>query len=388
MNRKLFYYLFAVLVFSGCKNNDFRISGTLTNPVAGEYIFLDELKSNELKTVDSIEVSDKGTFNFKKEIKFPSFYLLKINDNNFLTLLVEPGEKLVLNAKYDSLNYPVSVSGSKGTELMTEYNVKLRRTINKLSGLNNIYTQNAGSPQLPAIIEQLDSMAQTYLTEINTYTKNYINNNISSLVSLVALYQQVGPNVYVLNPTKDINYFIRVDSSMFSQYPEYEPVVTLHQQVKEFVAGINGGTAIAPVAGEGSVAPEISLPTPEGDTIKLSSTRGSVVLLDFWASWCAPCRQENPNLVKAYNLYHKKGFQIYQVSLDKTKDAWMKGIKDGQLDKWIHVSDIQYWNSVVIPLYKIESIPSNRLLDKDGRIIASDLRGEQLQTKLAELFNN
>jgi peroxiredoxin len=387
MNRKLFLYLFALLVVSGCKNNTFRISGTLSNPKAGEYIFLDELKSNELNTVDSVKVSDKGTFNFKREVGFPSFYLLKINDNNFLTLLVEPGEKIVLNAKYDSLNYPESVSGSRGTELMTEYNGNLRRTINKLSGLNNIYTQNAQSPQLPSIIESLDSLAQSYLTEINTYTKNYINKNISSLVSLVALYQQVAPNVYVLNPAKDVEYFVKVDSSMFKQYPEYEPVVTLHQQVKEFLAGMKGETAIAPVSGDGAIAPEISLPSPEGDTIKLSSTRGSVVLLDFWASWCAPCRQENPNLVKAYNLFHKKGFQIFQVSLDKTREAWVKGIKDDQLDKWLHVSDIQYWNSVVVPLYKIESIPSNYLLDKDGRIIASNLRGEKLQEKLTEIFN-
>jgi peroxiredoxin len=230
-------------------------------------------------------------------------------------------------------------------------------------------------------------MAQSYLTEINTYTKNYINNNISSLVSLVALYQQVAPNVYVLNPSKDINYFIKVDSSMYSQFPEYEPVITLHQQVKEFTAGMPGETAAEPASEDGILAPEISLPSPAGDTIKLSSTRGTVVLLDFWASWCVPCRQENPNLVKAYSLYHKKGFQIFQVSLDKTKEAWIKGIKDDQLDKWIHVSDVQYWNSVVVPLYKIESIPSNLLLDKDGHVLATNLRGEELQTKLAELFN-
>jgi thiol-disulfide isomerase/thioredoxin len=387
MNRKLFLYVFAVIVLSGCKNNTVRISGTLSDPRAGEYIFLDELKSNELKTVDSIEVTGKGSFEFKREVNSPSFYLLKLNDNNFLTMLVEPGEKLVLNAKYDSLNYPVSVSGSKGTELMAEYNIQLRRTINKLTALSNIYTQNSQSPELPAIIESLDSMAQSYLTEINSYTKNYINDNISSLVSLVALYQQVAPNVYVLNPSKDINYFVRVDSSMYSQFPEYEPVVTLHQQVKEFVAGMPGQTAVEPASESGILAPEISLPTPEGDTIKLSSTRGTVVLLDFWASWCVPCRQENPNLVKAYNLYHKKGFQIFQVSLDKTKEAWMKGIKDDQLDKWIHVSDVQYWNSVVVPLYKIESIPTNLLLDKEGHVLATNLRGEELQTKLAELFN-
>lgn len=247
--------------------------------------------------------------------------------------------------------------------------------------------KNVESPNLPKVMESLDSLAQIYLNEINIYTKNYIDNHLNSLVSLVALYQQVAPSVYVLNPTKDVDYFVKVDSSLSKLYPEYEPVTTLHQQLQEMLQNMRGDNEDTPEAGIGKVAPEISLPSPEGDTIKLSSTRGSVVLLDFWASWCAPCRKENPNLVKAYNLYNKKGFTIFQVSLDKTKDAWVKGIQDDQLGRWTHVSDIQYWNSVVVPLYKIESIPTNFLLDKDGRIIASNLRGEQLQTKLAELFN-
>jgi thiol-disulfide isomerase/thioredoxin len=387
MNKKLFVYLFAALAIAGCKNNTFRISGTLINPVSGEYIFLDELKSNELTTVDSVRVADNGTFNFKREVELPSFYLLKINQNNFLTMLIEPGERISLNAFHDSLNFPVSVTGSKGTELMAEYNSTLRKTINKLSGLNKIYMENTGSPQLPAVMESLDSMAQIYLTEINSYTRNIIDKNLTSLVSLFALYQQVAPNVYVLNPSKDFKYYVKVDSSLSLLYPEYEPVTVLHEQVQAMVKSMNGETSISPVSGKTDEAPDISLPTPEGDTIKLSSTRGSVVLLDFWASWCVPCRKENPNLVKAYNLYHKKGFQIYQVSLDKTKEAWMKGIQDDQLGQWIHVSDVQYWNSIVVPLYKIESIPANLLLDKDGRIIGLNLRGEQLQTKLSELFN-
>jgi thiol-disulfide isomerase/thioredoxin len=387
MNKKLFLYLFAAMVFAGCKNNTAHISGTLVNPLSGEYIFLDELKSNELMTVDSMKISDDGTFNFKREVKYPAFYLLKINEKNFLTMLVEPGEHIILNAYYDSLNYPISVTGSEGTESMAEYNRTLRKTINKLTGLNKIYMQNADSPELPAVIESLDSMAQDCLNEINSYTKTYIDEHLASLVSLVALYQQVAPNVSVMNPARDLKYFVKVDSSMFILYPEYEPVTSLHKQVQEMVARIKVETAIAPVSGEGAEAPEITLPTPESDTIKLSSTRGSVVLLDFWASWCVPCRQENPNLVKAYNLYHMKGFQIYQVSLDKTREAWMKGIQDDHLEKWIHVSDIQYWNSIVVPLYKIESIPFNFLLDKEGRIIASNLRGDQLQVKLAELFN-
>jgi peroxiredoxin len=269
---------------------------------------------------------------------------------------------------------------------MTEYNKNLQTTIKKMTGLHNIYEQNSDKPDLPKLIESLDSLANIYLNEINTYTKKYIDDNLTSLVSLVALYQQVAPSVYIMNPAKDMKYFLKVDSSMFSRYPNYEPVVSLHEQVKEIAAKVNVDSVATPASAAGTLAPDISLPSPEGDTIKLSSTRGSIVLLDFWASWCTPCRKENPNLVTVYNMYHKKGFQIYQVSLDKTRDAWLKGIQDDHLDKWIHVSDVQYWNSIVVPLYKIESIPANFLLDKEGHVIASNLRGERLQTKLAELF--
>jgi peroxiredoxin len=386
MNKKLIFFLLIVLFFAGCKSNVVRISGTVVNPATGVYIVLDELKSNNLVPVDSAKISSGGTFRFKREIKQPSFYLLKSKENNFLTMLLEPGEKITMKVHSDSLNFPISLKGSKGTELMIEYNKTLRVTIKKLTGLNSIYMQNQNKPELPKVIESLDSLAQIYLGEINTYTKKYIDENITSLVSLVALYQQVAPNAYVLNPAKDLKYFLKVDSSMFSRYPNYEPVISLHDQVKELSSKINVATNTAPVSSSGAVAPEISLPTPQGDTIKLSSTRGSVVLLDFWASWCAPCRKESPNLLNAYNMYHKKGFQIFQVSLDKTKEAWMKGIQDDHLEKWIHVSDVQYWNSIVVPLYKVESIPCNYLLDKEGHIIASNLRGEQLQIKLAEIF--
>jgi len=386
MSIKLIIALAFAVSFTACRNNTVEISGILEDPVRGEYIFLDELKSNELLSVDSVMISDDGGFEFKRTIKSPSFYLLKINQNNFLTMLLKPGEKIKMTSHSDSLNYPIVVSGSEGSELMAEYNKKLRTTIAKLSSLSQVHERYLGSPELPRIIDSLDNLADDYLNEINTYTKKYIDDNLSSLVSLVALYQQVAPSVYVLNPMKDISYFRKVDSSLFSQYPEYEPVISLHSQVQELAAMVE--TQSPAPAGSGAMeVPEIALPNPEGDTIKLSSTKGSVVLLDFWAAWCAPCRIENPNLVKAYEMYHGRGFQIYQVSLDKTREAWIKGIEDDQLGKWIHVSDVRYWNSVVVPLYKIESIPTNYLLDREGRVIATNLRGDALQRKLAELFN-
>jgi peroxiredoxin len=381
----VFLCLSAAAIAYGCKNNTVGISGTLSGSVPGEYLYLEEFSSEKLEKVDSLRIAKDGNFSFSRKVKSPSFFLLKLNNNNFATLLVEPGQTIIYNAHHDSLNYPVSVEGSKGTALMAEYNKKLSKTIYSLKTLNRIYTENEQQPGLPALMDSLDSMAQGYLNEINAYTKQYIDSNINSLVSLIALYQQVAPGVYVIDPEKDWKYYTRVDSAMFRQYPDYGPVVSLHDQVRQFEKSLEANPAKLMVNGE--IAPEIALPDPAGDTIKLSSTRGSVVLLDFWASWCQPCRKENPNLVKAYDQWHKRGFQIYQVSLDKTREAWTRGIDEDKLGRWLHVSDIQFWNSVVVPLYKIESIPSNFLLDREGHVIAVNLRGEALQEKLTEIFS-
>ena len=135
----------------------------------------------------------------------------------------------------------------------------------------------------------------------------------------------------------------------------------------------------------GKPAPDIMLPNPEGDTVALSSLRGKVVLIDFWAAWCGPCRRENPNVVRLYNEYKSKGFEIYGVSLDRSRDAWLKAIKDDKLT-WVHVSDLKYFNSVVVPLYNIEGIPYTVLIDKDGKIIAKNLRGKSLADKLKEVL--
>jgi peroxiredoxin len=388
MINKVSFFLLAALIIAGCKSNNIEINGKLLAPAKGGFLYLDELKSSELITVDSSIIAEDGAFSFRRRIEFPSFYLIKTDETNFLTMLLEPGQNIFIKAYQDSLNYPASISGSKGTELMNEYNRRLLTTIDGLKELYNVYIQNLGTEQLAAVMDRLDSLAQIHLNELNTYTKEYIDKNLNSLVSLVALYQQVAPGQYILHPEKDLEYFIKVDSSLSLQYPDYEPVKSLHEQVQGLKSDLNTKKLKSPVGNEMAEAPEIALPDPEGDTIKLSSTRGNIVLLDFWASWCNPCRKENPNLVKTYEIYHRRGFQIYQVSLDKTKEAWVKGIEQDHLEKWIHVSDIKYWQSVVVQQYGLDQIPTNFLLDRDGRIIATNLRGEMLQRKLAELFTN
>ena len=388
MIKKVSFLLLTALIVAGCKNNNIEINGKLLAPAPGNFLYLDELRSTDLITVDSALISDDGTFNFSRRVGFPAFYLLKTDETNFLTMLLEPGQNINIKAYQDSLNYPASVTGSRGTELMMEYNKKLLGTITRLKSLYDVYIRNMGADQLAAVMDRLDSLAQVQLDDLNLYTKKYIDDNLSSLVSLVALYQQVAPGEYILHPEKDFEYFIKVDSSLFRQYPDYEPVKSLHEQVLSLKSDLDAQKLKAPEFYAPATAPEISLPGPDGDTIMLSSTRGKIVLLDFWASWCKPCRNENPNLVEAYNKYHHLGFQIYQVSLDKTREAWIKGIEQDHLERWIHVSDLKYWQSVVVPLFDLEHIPSNFLLDREGRIIASDLRGEMLQKKLSELFNN
>ena len=135
----------------------------------------------------------------------------------------------------------------------------------------------------------------------------------------------------------------------------------------------------------GKQAPEISLPDTEGKKISLSSYRGKYVLVDFWASWCGPCRRENPTVVEAHNRFRNKNFTVLGVSLDRQKEAWEKAIVDDNLN-WTHISDLKYWQSEVVPVYRIESIPFNVLVDPDGKIVAENLRGTALDQKLSEIL--
>jgi peroxiredoxin len=169
------------------------------------------------------------------------------------------------------------------------------------------------------------------------------------------------------------------------KYPNSDPVKSLHSQVQDVKKRLDQEKQSAQRLGIGSEAPNIALPNPQGDTVTLHSLKGDYVLLDFWASWCKPCRVENPNLVDAYNKYHDKGFEIYQVSLDKKRSAWVNAIEKDNLD-WVHVSDLEFWNSSAAKTYNVRSIPANYLLNEKGEIVDKNLRGDALDKKLNEIF--
>ncbi|MEM7375470.1 MAG: redoxin domain-containing protein [Bacteroidota bacterium] len=170
--------------------------------------------------------------------------------------------------------------------------------------------------------------------------------------------------------------FVGLAEMYIDQYPQDNPRIAKQ---------LSGQITRAKAKMIGAIAPEISLPTPEGDTVRLSDLRGKVVLVDFWASWCGPCRRENPNVVALYNKYKDRGFEILGVSLDKNKASWLKAIdKDGLT--WPHISDLKHWKSAAAQTYGVSSIPFTLLLDKEGRIVAKKLRGPQLEAKVAQLL--
>jgi len=195
------------------------------------------------------------------------------------------------------------------------------------------------------------------------YAKSIILGHISSLVNMFFIER--------LPIDQHFEVYAKLDSALFEKY-NYNPVVTnLHGQVES-----------AQKTAVGAKAPDINLPTPDGESLSLYSVKGKVIIVDFWASWCKPCRAENPNMTKLYADYHSKGLEIFGVSLDKDKAAWVKAIADDKLI-WSHVSDLKFWQSAAAALYGVSSIPSMFVLDGDHKIIAKNLRGEQLRAFVA-----
>jgi len=259
----------------------------------------------------------------------------------------------VLNEEYDKLKASL-MPGDK------EYD-RLAGALGKLPETNQVYKIQR---------EQLIKKIQDNYAERQNLMRNFVANNPNSLVSL-QLIQSLAGTVPDIDKT-------------FSMLAKLSVPVKTSPQAQKYTNYLN---TLAPLA-IGKIAPLFTQPDTSGKPISLLSLRGKYVLIDFWASWCAPCRAENPNLVKSYGKFHSKGLEIIAVSLDRLKDKhlWLKAIHDDGLT-WLHVSDLKFWDNQAAVMYSVQSVPQNYLLDPNGKIIAKDLRGDALDVKLAELLH-
>lgn len=386
MNRNIWLTGMLVFLFScNSEKSTFKVSGNLDNG-EGMMVYLKEMTSTEMIPVDSTLIDDAGGFELNGIFPENRFYAVHTQPESFIYILAGKGDKITIEGDAQALASTYTVAGSEDSRLIRELTEEQNKVLARVYQLNRVFTDSVHSPDFMEIKVGLDSVYDGILNAHREYTFAFIEDNLHSQASLMALYQQIGPRYYVLDPEQDFKYFSMVDSSLGILYPESDAVQDLHRQVEELKQKRVVETMSAARLKTGTVAPEIALPGPDGDTILLSSLRGKYVLLDFWASWCPPCRRENPNLVKVYEKYQSKGFEIYQVSLDKTRDAWLRGINEDGLH-WVHVSDLQFWNSIVVPVYNIQGIPMSYLLDKRGRIMAQNLRGEMLEEELKQIFN-
>ncbi|OFX46395.1 MAG: hypothetical protein A2046_13800 [Bacteroidetes bacterium GWA2_30_7] len=370
-------------VSSCTKKSGYSISGKLEN-AAEKTIYLDELTTSGIEPNDSAKIGADGSFEITGITSEPRFFILRFTMNNFITIIVDSLSEITITADANNLLATYNVTGSADSKLIMELDKKAFESIALVDSLTKIFQEHKDSPDIDTIKAQLDAKYQSILEENRSYNLNFINKNKNSLASLKALYQKIGNNS-LINPYQDYKYFSQVDSAVNLTYPNSKHSKALHANIVEVKKAIDAENSSKQSINAGSEAPEISLPNPDGKILNLSDFRGKVVLLDFWASWCKPCRIENPNLVANYKKYHSKGFEIFQVSLDKTKQDWINAIANDKLN-WIHVSDLQYWNSPAAKLYNVSSIPSNFLIDKDGKIIATNLRGEELGKKLKEIL--
>jgi peroxiredoxin len=334
------------------------IEGKVAKPKPG-HIYLDKMGMEKLERIDSTTTDPQGNFSFSVPVGSPSFYVLNFYNAQQAELVLS-GSSVKVEADGGSPYGLFKVHGSKENDFLAAYQQLSRAIKQESDSIKRLMLTG----QADGV--QLEQAHAAFVSSATTRVKQLVDNHEPSIVSIVA--------AGMLDPDHEMSYLLDLHKRLDAAYPGSEYVSYFGNQLAQL-----SRMAI------GQPAPEISLPAPDGQMISLSSLRGKYVLIDFWASWCGPCRQENPNVVRMYNKFKDKDFEIYGVSLDDKRDKWLGAIaKDGL--GWTHVSDLKNWKSPVVQLYRVEGIPLTVLIDKDGVIIDKNLRGQALEERLNELL--
>lgn len=383
-------FVLALASCGGSKNTtgNVTISGTLSNS-KNDTLYLVDINKSEFKVLDSTITGADGSFEFHSNIAFKGFFNINVGKGSqqFATLILEPGDKISFSGNAKNLGYTWKASGSKEMERWTEFSgfitnlEKVRQPLNeRIDSLQRTFQvevsmvakgDSAKIDSLDKVFGAIYETTQAQLMDVEKkgadYVRTFIDKDSTSFANIPALR--------LLEPFDNFAYYEKTIRGLESKHASVPNVKMLRDYIERERPYVKGQTP-----------PEIAMNNPEGKELRLSSLKGKVVLIDFWASWCGPCRAELPNVVKNYNKYHDKGFEVFSVSLDKDKTAWTNAISSEKLSWPYHVSDLMEWQSPVVKLYNFNSIPKTVLLGTDGKIIDRDLRGEALSHTLDSLF--
>lgn len=358
------------------KEDNLFISGNITG-ANGQRVYLEAVSQSGVISVADAAIAGE-TFKMQTNIPGLGIYQLRIGStpDNAILLTAKEGDKIRIEGDVNDFVMGAKITGVDWGKQYNEY----MRLVSDFSKKQNELAALQGTETQEKLIQRYIELKQP----LDEYAREQIGKNPSSPFNIV-LSNSLMPTVtgFVDYPAENLEVLKKMADSYQEEYSSSPITQTLAEQVAQIESGMN---EYALSKSGKKPAPEIVLESPEDKEIRLSSLKGKLVLIDFWASWCGPCRKENPNVVKLYNKYKDKGFTIYSVSLDTDRASWVSAIEQDGLVWPNHVSDLLGWKSHLVKMYKIQGIPHTVLVGKDGNIIAEGLRGEALEKKVAEIL--